>query len=210
MSPGVVAVILAAYLSVLFELTVLHVPSVASSLRIWSPRDAWVATHSDRYRRLFDLPKAKKLALFFLPLAIVYAVYAYPLVVAWVGPDPLGDYAFGPSAATDVAAVALILAGRAISLTSALTIRRLNAQAGGSFHLHTSGPFRWSRNPGLIGMYLFALGLWLIAPSARMLAGIVVYATYMHFKVRIEEDFLAHKFGAQYADYRLRTGRYLP
>jgi protein-S-isoprenylcysteine O-methyltransferase Ste14 len=32
----------------------------------------------------------------------------------------------------------------------------------------------------------------------------------MDFKVRLEEDFLANKFGISYSAYRLRTGRYLP
>jgi protein-S-isoprenylcysteine O-methyltransferase Ste14 len=31
----------------------------------------------------------------------------------------------------------------------------------------------------------------------------------MDFKIRMEEDFLQHKFGQPYLDYCARTGRYL-
>jgi protein-S-isoprenylcysteine O-methyltransferase Ste14 len=58
-------------------------------------------------------------------------------------------------------------------------------------------------------MYFFAIGLWLTTPSMAMLAAIGVYAAHMHFKVLMEEDFLANRFGQAYTDYRLRTGRYL-
>jgi protein-S-isoprenylcysteine O-methyltransferase Ste14 len=103
-----------------------------------------------------------------------------------------------------------VVCGRVLALGAVLTIRRANSQSDDSFYLHTTGPFRWSRNPGLLGMYLFVGGLWLITPSATLLLGIVLYVAYMDFKVRMEEDFLANRFGSSYAAYRLRTGRYLP
>jgi protein-S-isoprenylcysteine O-methyltransferase Ste14 len=209
MTTPVVLIVLASYVSLLLELVVLRVPSVASSLNIWSPTPALVAAYSPRYRRLLDLAKPLKLLMFVVPLLVVYAVFAYPLLVAWYGADPLDDYAFTPSFATNASGVALLLAGRALALKSALTIRRDNDQAE-SFHLHTTGPFRWSRNPGLIGMYAFVAGLWLIAPSTAMLAGILVYVVHMDIRVRMEEDFLGNRFGPAYAEYRSRTGRYLP
>ena len=147
---------------------------------------------------------------FGLPLLLIYGVYAYPLLVLWSGADPLGDYLLSPAVVTDVLGAALVVCGRALALGAVLTIRRENDQSGDSFRLHTAGPFRWSRNPGLLGMYLFVGGLWLITPSATMLLGIVLYVAYMDFKVRMEEDFLANKFGSSYLEYRLRTGRYLP
>jgi len=210
MTTWLAAFVVAGYASLAIELTLLHVASVASSRGIWSAPAELVDGYSPKYRRVFGLPLPAKLLAFGLPLLIVYCVYAYPLVVLSAGPDPLGDYLFPPSAPTDLLAVALIVCGRGLALGAVLTIRRDNDQAGDSFRLHTAGPFRWSRNPGLLGMYLFVGGLWLAAPSAAMLFGIVLYAAYMDFKVRMEEDFLTNKFGSSYADYRLRTGRYLP
>jgi protein-S-isoprenylcysteine O-methyltransferase Ste14 len=206
----VAAVILLAYVSLLMELTVFHVPSVASSLNLYAQPEALVESYSTRYRQLFRLSKALKTVLFLVPLLLVYAVYAYPIFVIWLGPDLLGDYLYSPVFATNVAGISLIVVGRVLAIETVLTIRRNNDQTGESFYLHTTGLLRWSRNPGLVGMYLFAIGLWLTTPSFSMLIGIVLYALYMHFKVRMEEDFLHNKFGRQYADYRAKTGRYLP
>lgn len=203
------AIVVAAYVSLAIELTWLHVASVASSRGIWSAPEGLVDGYSPLYRRVFRMPKPAKALAFGLPLLLIYGVYIYPLLVLSSGPDLLGDYLFTPSGATDLLGVALVVCGRVLALASVLTIRRDNDQAGDSFRLHTAGPFRWSRNPGLLGMYWFVGGLWLLTPSATMLLGIVLYVAYMDFKVRMEEDFLVNKFGNSYVEYRLRTGRYL-
>lgn len=205
----IVAIVLASYASLAFELFVLRVPSVASSVALWTADPAIVAMYSRRYRRLFALDRAMKVLLFSAPLVITWGVYLYPLLVIVFRPNLLGDDLFAPSAWTSAAAAVAMLAGRAFALRAALTIRRQNAQREESFHLHTAGVFRWSRNPGLVGMYLFVTGLWLAAPSATLAVGIVVYVLYMDFKIRMEEDFLQHKFGQPYLDYCARTGRYL-
>ena len=210
MMTWVAVIVVAAYASLAIELTLLHVASVASSRGIWSAPSDLVDGYSPLYRRVFRLPRAAKVLAFGLPLLLIYGVYAYPLLVLGSGADPLGDYLWSPAVWTDVLGAALVVCGRALALGAVLTIRRENDQSGNSFRLHTAGPFRWSRNPGLLGMYLFVGGLWLITPSATMLLGIVLYVAYMDFKVRMEEDFLANKFGSSYLEYRLRTGRYLP
>lgn len=210
MTTWVAAIVVTAYVSLAVELTVLHVASVASSRTIWSASAELVAAYSPLYRRVFRLSQSAKVLAFGLPLLVIYGVYTYPLLVLWAGADPLGDYLFAPAAATDVLGAALVVCGRVLALAAVLTIRRHNDQLGDSFRLHTGGPFRWSRNPGLLGMYLFVGGLWLVTPSATMLFGLALYVSYMDFKVRMEEDFLMNKFGSSYAEYRLRTGRYLP
>lgn len=204
------AAILAAYGSLLVELTVFRVPSVASSVNIWAPTTTLLSGYSPAYQRFFRLAKPLKLLIFMAPLSVVYGIYLYPLLVIFVGPDLLNDYLFAPTPPSGAGGIALMLVGRATALSSVMTIRQRNRQQGESFHLHTTGPFRWSRNPGLVGMYLFVAGVWVTMPSAIMLAGIVLYVAHMGFKVRMEEDFLSNKFGEEYADYRLRTGRYLP
>lgn len=204
------AVVLAAYVSLGLELTVLHVPSVASSWKIWTRSAAVEQGYSATYRRVFGFPRALKAVLFVAPLAVVYGIYVYPLVVLMGWPDPLGDYAFSGSAATDVLAVSLIVVGRSITLHSVVSLRREQARAAEPGRVSTHGLFRHSRNPGLVGMYLFVVGLWLTAPSLSMLAGIVVYVLHMDFKVRMEEDYLLNRFGDSYRVYRRTTSRYWP
>ncbi len=205
----VTAAIVLSYVSLVVELTVLHVPSVASSLRIWSADPGVVSHYSPRYLELFALGPTRKVIRFGLPLLVTYAVYLFPLLVLFGGLDPLGDYVFEPSSGTSVAAVTAIAVGRVVALWTAWTLRKSGSKLGDSSFLHTSGAFRMSRNPGLVGMYVFVAGLWIAAPSASMSIGILVYMIYMDFKVRMEEDFLQNKFGDAYLDYQARTARYL-
>jgi protein-S-isoprenylcysteine O-methyltransferase Ste14 len=196
-----VVVLLAAYVSLLVELTILRVPSVASSLNIWRSNEALVAAYSARYRWPFRLSRPWKVVLFLLPLLIVYAVYLYPVVAIAIGPDFLHDYLFTPAPLLDAGGIVLVVAGRLLAIATALQL--------GRHGLHTTGVFRLSRNPGLVGMYAFCGGVWLTMPSASLLVGILVYVAYMDLKVRMEEDYLQNTLGDPYIAYQLRTGRYI-
>jgi protein-S-isoprenylcysteine O-methyltransferase Ste14 len=209
MAEQVVAAVLIAYASLVVELAVLRVSSVASSLNILRADAFVVAGYSEKYRKILARGKAMKLLLS-APLVVVYALYAYPLVVIALGPDPLGDYVFSPGPAAGWAGIGLIVFGRGLAVAAALSLRRHARSSLVPLALEVSGPFRWSRNPGLVGMYAFVVGMWLTMPSAGLAAAIVVYVVHMDVKVRMEEDFLTNTFGRSYADYRMRTGRYLP
>lgn len=147
--------------------------------------------------------------LFMIPLIVIYGVFLLPLLVIVYRADPLSDYAYTPGLAADAVGIAFIVVGRVITLWSVFSIRSANPQQDQSYALRTDGVFRWSRNPGLFGMFVFVIGLWLIAPSAIMAIGILVYLAYMDFKVRMEEDFLLNRFGELYVDYCSGTRRYL-
>ena len=202
------ACVVAGYVSLAVELTLLHVPSVASSVNIWAAHPRLVESYSSRYKRLLLLPRAAKLAVVAAPLGVIYAVFAYPLLAWSAQREVLGDHLFQPGSLALSAAAVLIALGRWISLAAAVTLRQRTLSDDDST-LHTSGPFRWSRNPGLIGMYLFAAGLWLTAPSAVILCGIFIYVLHMHVKVLMEEDFLRNEFGERYMRYRRNTPRYV-
>ena len=203
------AVVLSAYLSLLYELLFLHVPSVASTVRILSPHPDILANYSPRYRRLLAAHPVVKLPLFVLPIGIIFALFAFPLFTLWSGGNPLNDDVFSATTAAQAMGIALILLGRGVTLSSVVTIRSATASGQTGESLWTTGLFRWSRNPGLVGMYAFVIGLWCLTPSALMAAGIVVYIGHMHLKILMEEDFLVNRFGRAYVEYRNSTGRYL-
>ena len=201
---------LVAYASLALELTVLHVPSIASSSSIWSRPPAVEAAYSPSYRALFSMSCPKKVMLFGLPVLVIYGVYLYPLLTLWGPPDPLGDHVLATSVISNALAALLIVVGRVITLGSVLTLRKESRRAAAAPVLHTGGPFRHSRNPGLVGMYVFVAGLWLAGPSLTMLGGILIYVIYMDFKVRMEEDYLQNRFGGSYQAYRQSASRYWP
>jgi protein-S-isoprenylcysteine O-methyltransferase Ste14 len=209
MTPAVLlAIVVVAYASLAFELTILHVPSAASSRNIWLSPPAVEAAYSPAWRRIFGFSRWRKVALFMSPVLVAWGVYLYPSIALLGAGDPLGDHLFATTSATNLAAATLVVAGRAITLGSVLALRRGSRWTDAG--LTTDGLFRYSRNPGLVGMYTFVSGLWLAAPSLTMVCGILVYVFYMDFKVRMEEDYLGNTVGEAYRAYQRRTRRYLP
>ena len=75
-------------------------------------------------------------------------------------------------------------------------------------HLMTDGPYRWSRNPMLVGVYVYDLGwllfLWSIWPVAIFLGEVFL----LTLQVRSEEKRLEADFGDEYLQYKARTRRY--
>ena len=200
--PYVIALL--GFASLLLELAFFHVPSVASNVNIMRKRPEVVQGYSARFRGLFQGSLLWRVSLSMLLLTPVYGVFIYPLFVIF---DVFEEPVVVPDMLTWSGCV-LVLLGRAITFSSVLIIRRENCQKDDSFHLHTDFLFARSRNPGLLGMYLFIMGIWLLMPSVQYLLGIIYYIAYMHFKVLMEEDFLEQKFGESYLQYKTSTGRY--
>jgi protein-S-isoprenylcysteine O-methyltransferase Ste14 len=74
----------------------------------------------------------------------------------------------------------------------------------------TDGPFRFSRNPGYLGMAAISGGLALLAnalPPLVFLAGVLMVIT--RGVIEPEEQYLERRFGAAYQDYRSRVRRRL-
>ncbi len=75
--------------------------------------------------------------------------------------------------------------------------------------LRTTGVYRFSRNPMLLGLYLMALGsaLYVQCPINWIL---VIIALTVHHKIILaEEVFLQSRFGEQWIRYRQNVPRYL-
>lgn len=195
------------YVTIVLELTVFHVPSVASSLNIWKPREEVLKFYSKKYASIFQMARWKKFCLFILPLGMIYLTYFFPSFLYFESPIDL-MFLFQPNTIIMLIGLVTMLVGRFITFSSVLTIRKKNEQKGNSFTLHTEGGFSKTRNPGLLGLYLFLFGIWLILPSTYFLLGIMFYMGYMHFKVLMEEDFLSNRYGESYAKYLAATKRY--
>ena len=77
-------------------------------------------------------------------------------------------------------------------------------------HLMTNGPYRLCRNPMLVGIYIYDVGvlawLWSVWPLLIVLIEVIL----LTLQVRSEEKRLEKDFGQEYLDYKKRVGRYLP
>lgn len=76
--------------------------------------------------------------------------------------------------------------------------------------LVTHGIYRYIRNPLALSVGLLALGVLLVAPSWLALISLILNVAGYEWKIRIEEAYLREAYGAAYAAYCARTGRYLP
>jgi protein-S-isoprenylcysteine O-methyltransferase Ste14 len=95
--------------------------------------------------------------------------------------------------------------GRGLTFTSVLQLR--HAQRLGR---PPEGWFRWSRNPGLVGMYLCFGGLVLAAGLPLLWAALPLYVANMHGRVRLEEAHQQAQLGPAWANYAAAVPRYLP
>ena len=75
-------------------------------------------------------------------------------------------------------------------------------------HLMTSGPYRLCRNPMLVGIYIYDVGvlvwLWSVWPVLIVLIEVVLLTLQVHS----EEKRLEKDFGQEYIDYKKQVGRY--
>jgi protein-S-isoprenylcysteine O-methyltransferase Ste14 len=76
--------------------------------------------------------------------------------------------------------------------------------------LVTHGIYRWMRNPLALSVDLFALGVFLLAPSWLALGSLILNVVAYEIKIRVEEAYLRQTHGAAYAAYCAQAGRYLP
>lgn len=198
---GVDLLVIAAYLSLVLELWLIPVPSVASARSL-----SRASREVSPARRA--LPGALRR---YAPVVLNIAVFLLPLLGALH--DLLTDSTAPRDSSLVSAGILAVLSGRTLTVCSALALRsqvRL-AVAEGTLDppLHTTGVFRLSRNPGLLGMYLFAAGLLALKPSAWFALGLLHYAWHMHRCILIEERHLAAEFGKAYDEYMSRTRRYV-
>ena len=75
-------------------------------------------------------------------------------------------------------------------------------------HLMTGGPYGLCRNPMLVGIYIYDVGilvwLWSFLPLLVFLIEVIL----LTLQVRSEEKRLENDFGQEYLDYKKRVGRY--
>ena len=205
-------IVLLAYISLVIELVFFPVPSVASTYQL----TVKARPNSKGTQAIGQIGKISrwngimKTILLVVPAIINILVFLFPLFLIL---NPVVNqkifFIFDGSWISNGLGILLILTGRFITIWSVMEIRKKNRQIHDEFNLQTKGLFDLSRNPGLVGMYLFILGIFLIFPGLGFLIGIFFYLGYMHFKVLLEEDFLTNHYGDSYIQYKEKTRRYL-
>ena len=199
MNPVLTTLVLLAYGTLLLDLVVFPIPSEASTLQLLTRDPAGP-------RKLLDAARgstASKLLWYFLPTVLGVALVLVPLIATlW---PALIEYLLPIDLSAPWIGAGLVVLGRTVGLTCLFQLWGTVQNSG----LHTTGLFAFSRNPCLVGMYLFYLGNCFLFPCVVLFVGIILYAWNMHRRVIMEEAHLTQTFGATYRDYAPRVPRYL-
>ena len=70
------------------------------------------------------------------------------------------------------------------------------------------GPYRFTRNPQMLGGWLMVLGVLVYLPSVYNLGWVLIWAVIGHWMVTTEETHLRRVFGEEYEQYCKETPRY--
>lgn len=107
----------------------------------------------------------------------------------------------------------VFLAGLALLLWAATTFRRAGTQIQTTEPTTTivdAGPYRYTRNPIYIGMFLGLAGLAVAFDSLWLVVLLVPFYLIIRYGVVAhEESYLERKFGDAYLAYKARVGRWI-
>ncbi|EDZ67933.1 hypothetical protein NOC27_1260 [Nitrosococcus oceani AFC27] len=206
-------IILGAYGLMVVELVFLPVPSEASTYQLLASKPQGQCL-SGGLRQAHQASLGRKLLIFLLPTGLILIAFLLPLGQIFF--PQLKNYLW-PISIFEIplfrwVAIGLIISGSVFTLISVLEMRggmTKNPFRKIGSELQFQGPFRWSRNPGLVGNYGLFLGLFFYFPSLVMALGMGVYLLSMHHRILLEESQLEVRFGETYRAYQRRVPRYL-
>ena len=79
-----------------------------------------------------------------------------------------------------------------------------------TMELMTDGPYKICRNPMLLGVFIYYLGIVIFLHSWQSAVIFVIYIAIMMIQVNREEKRLEQDFGDAYREYKKRTGKLFP
>ena len=148
-------------------------------------------------------------------LGFLVFVAGIPALMWWVSGRP---FPWSPALPWAVPAAILMLVGLALSIWSIVHMRKVgegnpfdaynHEVAPRTKHLMTDGPYRISRNPMLLGVYIYDLGVLLWLQSWWPLLVFAVEVVFLTLQVRSEEKRLEADFEEEYLAYKQRVPRY--
>ncbi len=145
----------------------------------------------------------------FLQFLVILGVIAFPFIYNpkqwqgfWILDTPAGR-------AWATAGFVVILLGFIVAFGTMAWFGLSRAFGLGVPGLVRGGPYRWSRNPQLVGGYLLVIGSSLQWPSLYALGWIVLWGIVTHWMILTEEEHLRRQFGEEYVRFCREVPRYL-
>jgi protein-S-isoprenylcysteine O-methyltransferase Ste14 len=104
--------------------------------------------------------------------------------------------------------VGMVVTGLAVGVWAARQLR-LETSVGLAGELHTEGPYRYSRNPQLVGIAVALVGAVLVVNARAFTVGVLPTFLWLWLLPRAEEPWLQARFGAAYERYREDVPRFV-
>ena len=142
-------------------------------------------------------------------------VVGFPALMWWASERP---FPWAPTPIVAIISAIIMRAGLALSIWAIVHMKKVgegnpfdaynHEVAPRTKHLMTDGPYRFSRNPMLLGIYIYDIGviLWLLSWWALFVFAVEVI--FLTIQVRSEEKRLEADFGDQYRTYKQQVPRY--
>ena len=125
-----------------------------------------------------------------------------------------------PGTVQIICLVVLATAGIGLSIWSIVYMKRVgkgnpmdafnHEVAPRTVNLMTDGPYRICRNPMLLGVFIYYIGLLICLQSWKAVVVFVLYFAIMMFQVDREEKRLEQDFGEAYIEYCKKTKKLIP
>ncbi|HET6925471.1 MAG TPA: isoprenylcysteine carboxylmethyltransferase family protein [Hyphomicrobiaceae bacterium] len=142
------------------------------------------------------------------PLALLLAIMA-GLALNWLVPLPF----LPPDLPALWLGAAVFAVGLALAIWAITTMTRAGSNVPTNLPTTTiveGGPYRFTRNPIYLSMFLGLIGLTVALDNFWLLAMLVLFAIVIRYGVVArEEAYLERKFGDVYRSYRSRVRRWL-
>ena len=149
-------------------------------------------------------------------LGFLLFIAGIPAIMWWVSGRP---FPWAPVWLKAVPALLLMVIGLTLSVWAIVHMRKVgegnpfdaynHEVAPRTKHLMTDGPYSFSRNPMLVGVYIYDIGVLLWLQSWWPLLVFAVEVILLTLQVRSEEKRLEADFGDEYRAYKQKVPRYL-
>ena len=149
-------------------------------------------------------------------LGFLVFIAGIPAIMWWVSGRP---FPWAPVWLKAVPAAILLVIGLCLSIWAIVYMKKVgegnpfdaynHEVAPRTKHLMTDGPYRFSRNPMLVGVYIYDMGLILWLQNWWPVLVFAVEVAFLTLQVRAEEKRLEADFGDEYRAYKQRVPRYL-
>ena len=145
----------------------------------------------------------------FLQLLIFFCFFCFPYLYNPRGWDFFWKFDVAAGEYFKVLGFILILLGFLVAFGTMFWFGIRRAFGLTSEELVQSGPYRFSRNPQILGGYLLVMGVAVQCPSWFALGWLLIYAAICHMMIITEEEHLSLQFGEEYIQYCSMVPRYL-